>query len=63
MSSAPDTTKYEPHSDEYDEEEVAQQTEEFLASLLYQSTVEDEYVSTGDDTVHITANMVTNDDL
>ncbi len=63
MSSAPDTTNYELHSDEYDEEEAARHTEEFLANLLYQSTVEDGYVSAGDDTVHITANMVTNDDL
>jgi hypothetical protein len=65
MSSAPDTTteEYEPHSDEYDEDEAARHTEEFLANLMYQSTVEDGYVSAGDDTVHVTANMVSGDDL
>ena len=63
MSSAPDTNNNEPHPDEYDEEEAAIHTEEFLANLLYESTVEDGYVSAGDDTVHITANMVTDDDL
>ena len=63
MSSAPNTNKYEPNSDEYDEEEAATHTEEFLANLLYESNVEDGYVSAGDDIVHITANMVTDDDL
>ena len=63
VSSAPATNKYEPNSDEYDEEEAAIHTEEFLANLLYESNVEDGYVSAGDNTVHITANMVTDDDL
>ncbi len=63
MSSAPATNKNEPNSDEYDEEEAAIHTEEFLANLLYEANVEDGYVSAGDGTVHITANMVTNDDL
>ena len=65
MSSAPDTTtkEYEPHSDEYDDDEAARHTEEFLANLMYQSTVEDGYASAGDDTVHVTANMVSEVDL
>jgi hypothetical protein len=47
MSSAPVTTtnEYEPRSDEYDEDEAARHIEEFLANLMYQSTVEDGYVS------------------
>jgi hypothetical protein len=64
MSSAPAITNLETVCDD-EEEAAAQHTEAFLASLMVEdrTVTDDGYTSSGEGPVHITANMMTNDEL
>lgn len=64
MSSAPTPLPTDPTTPD-SEEEAARYTEEFLASLAYEATADDDngYVSPDGTTVHVTANMMGDDDL
>ncbi len=60
MSSAPlSRTIQNPYPDS--EDDAAQDTEDFLASLAYEH--DDGYISPDDQPVHITANMMENDEV
>jgi hypothetical protein len=65
MSSAPTTQDTFSSPEDVYEKDAARHTEEFLANLVYNShdNEHDGYSSQNDDPVHVTANMMENDDL